>query len=76
MDKAGTLTMSAKELNRLEILGRVLERRLTRAQAAQQLGLSVRQVERLCRKLGTEGPRGLVSEKHGPTLVLSLRPTP
>jgi hypothetical protein len=26
--------MSAKELNRLEILGRVLERRLTQAQAA------------------------------------------
>ncbi|MBW2245435.1 MAG: helix-turn-helix domain-containing protein, partial [Deltaproteobacteria bacterium] len=45
MDDAGCLTMSAKELNRLEILGRVLERRLTQTQAAQQLGLSVRQVE-------------------------------
>ena len=51
MDDRGTLTMSRKELNRLEILGRVLERRLTQAKAAEQLGLSLRQVERLCRKL-------------------------
>ena len=65
MDDTGCLTMSAKELNRLEILGRVLERRLTQTQAAQQLGLSVRQVERLCRKLRVEGPRGLVSQKRG-----------
>jgi len=57
--------MSAKELNRLEILGRVLERRLTQAQAADQLGLGIRQVERLCRKLRVEGPRGLVSQKRG-----------
>ncbi|MBW2275807.1 MAG: helix-turn-helix domain-containing protein [Deltaproteobacteria bacterium] len=45
-------------------LGRVLERRLTQAQAARQLGLSVRQVERLCRELRIEGPRGLVSKKR------------
>ena len=65
MDDTGYLTMSAKELNRLEVLGRVLERRLTQAQAARQLGLSVRQVERLCRKLRLEGARGLVSKKRG-----------
>jgi len=65
MDDARTLTMSAKELNRLEILSRVMERRLTQAQAAEQLGLSVRQVERLCRKLRVDGPRGLVSKKRG-----------
>ncbi len=65
MDELGTLTMSVKELNRLEILGRVLERRLTQAQAAQQLGLSVRQVERLCRKLRLDGRQGLISKKRG-----------
>jgi len=65
MDDARTLTMSAKELNRLEILGRVLERRLTQAQAAEQLGLGVRQVERLCRKLRLDGRQGLVSKKRG-----------
>jgi hypothetical protein len=65
MDDRGTLTMSGKELNRLEVLGRVLERRLTQTQAAEQLGLGVRQVERLCRKLRIEGPGGLVSKKRG-----------
>ena len=65
MDDARTLTMSAKELNRLEILGRVLERRLTQAQAAEQLDLGVRQVERLCRKLRLGGRQGLVSKKRG-----------
>ena len=65
MDELGTLTMSAKELNRLEILRRVLERRLTQAQAAEQLGLSVRQIERLCRKLRLDGRQGLVSKKRG-----------
>ena len=63
MGETETLTMSSKELNRLEILGRVLERRLTQAQAAEQLGLGVRQVERLCRKLRVEGPSGLVFKK-------------
>jgi hypothetical protein len=51
MDERGTLTMSRKELNRLQILNRVLERRLTQAKAAEPLGLSLRHVERLCWKL-------------------------
>jgi DNA-binding CsgD family transcriptional regulator len=38
------VTLSAKELDRLEVLGRVAERRLTQQQAAEQLGLSERQV--------------------------------
>ena len=67
MDDAGYLTMSAKELNRLEVLNRVLDRRLTQAQAAEQLGLGIRQVQRLCRRLRIEGPRGLVSMKRGRT---------
>jgi hypothetical protein len=65
MDETGTLTKSSKELSRLEILGRVLERRLTQVRAAEQLGLGVRQAERLCRKLRIEGPSGLVSKKRG-----------
>jgi hypothetical protein len=41
MDEMETLTMSSKELNRLEVLRRVLERRLTQVQAAEQLGLHI-----------------------------------
>lgn len=65
MREAGNLTMSAKEVNRLEIIGRVIERRLTQRQAAERLGLSVRQIERLCRAYRNEGAAGLVSRKRG-----------
>ena len=65
MTCGGTVTMSAKELDRLEVLGRVAERRLTQRQAAEQLGLSERQVRRLCRALGARGAAGLVSRKRG-----------
>ena len=65
MDGARTWTMSAKGLDRFEVLGRVIERRLTQRQAAEQLGLSLRQVERLCRALRSDGAGGLVSRKRG-----------
>jgi hypothetical protein len=65
MTWAGTVTMSAKELDRLEVLGRVAERRLTQRRAAEQLGLSERQVRRLCRALGQQGAAGLASRKRG-----------
>ena len=63
--ESGNLTMSAKELDRLEVLGRVLERRLTQRDAADRLGLSLRQIERLCRALRIGGAAGLVSRKRG-----------
>jgi len=65
MTWTGTVTMSARELDRLEVLGRVAERRLTQRQAAEQLALSERQVRRLCRALGQQGAAGLVSRKRG-----------
>ncbi len=64
MKDAGNLTMSAKELDRLEIIGRVAERRLTQRKAAERLGLSLRQVERLCRAFRTDGVAGIVSRKR------------
>ena len=65
MSDARDLTMSAKELDRLEIISRVVERRLTQQMAADQLGLGLRQVERLCRAFRTDGAAGLVSHKRG-----------
>lgn len=65
MDDLRCLTMSSKELNRLQTLSRVLERRMTQAQAAERLGLGLRQVERLCRALRLEGAQGLVSKHQG-----------
>jgi len=37
MRGAGNLTMSSKELDRLEIIGRVIERHLTQRNAAERL---------------------------------------
>ena len=65
MKEAGNLTMSARELDRLEIIRRVTERRLTQRMAAERLSLSLRQVERLCRAFRTSGAAGLVSRISG-----------
>ena len=59
------LTMSTSELNRSELMRRVHERRLTQRKAAEQLGLSERQVQRLYRAYLRDGPTGLVSKKRG-----------
>ena len=57
--------MSQKEVQRLAVLGKVLNEELLQSQAAQQLGLSVRQVKRLCRRVREQGPAGLISRRRG-----------
>ncbi|HEX3697908.1 MAG TPA: helix-turn-helix domain-containing protein [Polyangia bacterium] len=57
--------MSAKEIDRLRVLQLVFQRRLTRVQAGQSLGISARQVTRLCGAFQREGAAGLVSRKRG-----------
>lgn len=59
------VTMSAKELKRLEVIRRVVENRWPQARAAALLGLTTRQVRRLCRAFETAGPGGLVSRQRG-----------
>lgn len=46
---AGKITMSARELDRLEVVRRVVDGRLSQLQAATLLDLTARQVRRLCR---------------------------
>ena len=57
--------MSQKEVHRLEVIKRVLAAGLEQRPAAQLLGLSVRQVKRLCRRVREQGPQGLISRKRG-----------
>jgi transposase len=59
------LTMSRKELDRAEWMQRVHEQRMTQADAAERLGLSVRQVERLYRAYKAGGAAALASKKRG-----------
>jgi transposase len=59
------LTMSKKELTRLEIIQRLKEKRLTQKEAAGMLGLSIRQIKRLWRAYCKAGAQGLVSSRRG-----------
>ena len=57
--------MSQCEAQRLAVLQRVQQGELVQAQAAAQLGVSVRQVKRLSRCLRDDGPAGLISKRRG-----------
>ncbi len=59
------VSMSRKEIDRLDVIRRVLEGRLTQVKAAELLGLGPRQVGRLCAAFGRHGPPGLVSQQRG-----------
>ena len=59
------VTMSQKEVGRLQVVQGVLDRRLSQAAAAGRLRLSVRQVKRLVRRYRDEGAAGLVSRRRG-----------
>jgi molybdenum-dependent DNA-binding transcriptional regulator ModE len=61
----GHLTMSNTELDRLQILQKIMEHRKTQAAAAQALGLSHRQVKRLMARFRQQAATGLVSAKRG-----------
>jgi hypothetical protein len=61
------VSMSRREIDRLEVIRRVQERRLTQVKAAQLLGLGPRQVRRLCTSYEQHGAPALVSRKRGKT---------
>ena len=59
------LTMSNRELTRLEVMQRLKDKRLIQKEAGRMLGLSVRQIKRLYSAYRRQGARGLVSQKRG-----------
>ena len=59
------LQMSKKELTRLEVMERLKAKKMTQKKAAEALGISVRQVKRLCKKYREKGAAGLVSQRRG-----------
>ena len=63
MDKI--LHMSSKELNRLEVMQKLEEKRMRQKEAARILGVSVRHVKRLLRNYRREGAQGLISKRRG-----------
>jgi len=63
MDKL--LEMSTKELNRLEVMQRLSEKRMNQKEASCMLELSTRQIKRLLRVYRKQGAAGLVSKHRG-----------
>lgn len=61
----GAITMSQKEVDRLQVIQRTAEQRGRQAAAARPLGVSVRHVKRLVRRYRQEGAQGLVSHRRG-----------
>jgi transposase len=63
MDKL--LEMSAKELNRVEVMQRLSRKQMSQQEAGRILDLSTRQVKRLLRAYRAKGAAGLVSKHRG-----------
>jgi transposase len=59
------LTMSNREITRLEVIQRIKDKRLTQKEASQILNISVRQIKRLFRAYKSSGAKGLVSARRG-----------
>ncbi|HMC94123.1 MAG TPA: helix-turn-helix domain-containing protein [Polyangia bacterium] len=57
--------MSRTEIDRLGVIRKVLEGRLSQGKAGELLGLGARQVRRLATAYELEGPAGLASKKRG-----------
>lgn len=57
--------MSQREAGRVLVVQSVLDKRISQGEAAIQLGLSLRQVKRLCRAVREQGPSGLISRRRG-----------
>lgn len=59
------LTMSQKELKRLHVIRKVIEKRIKQREAAELLELSQRQIRRLVRRVRQEQDRGIIHRLRG-----------
>jgi transposase len=60
-----TVTMSKKELERAEVVALVCQKRMTQRVAAEQLGISERQLRRIQKVYERDGASGLCSKRRG-----------
>jgi transposase len=57
--------MSTQEVDRYTVIGEVIDKKLRQSEAANRLGIGVRQVKRLCREVRAHGAIGLISKRRG-----------
>ncbi|PPB81968.1 helix-turn-helix protein [Mycetohabitans endofungorum] len=63
--RAALVTLNMRELDRLKVVQAVVDRGLKPGHAAERLGLTVRQIERLVIRYRECGAAGLASRKRG-----------
>ena len=61
----GDISMTINELSRLELIIKVVEKRLKQSEVAYILDISISQVKRLVKRYRIEGATGLISRKRG-----------
>jgi len=69
-----TLTMSNHEIDRLRVIQKVLERRLSWRQAGEELGLCMRQIGYICARIRSLGNRGIIHRLRGRPSNRRLKP--
>ncbi|WP_423200795.1 Integrase catalytic domain-containing protein (plasmid) [Cupriavidus sp. H19C3] len=74
MPRPDTITITMRELDRLKVIQAVVELGLPVWRAAEKLGLSRRQIERLAVRYRADGPVGLSSRKRGRSSNRQLPP--
>ena len=60
-----TIIMSKKELERVPVIHKALDKRLTQIEAAKLLNLSDRQIRRIVKRVRIEGDIGLIHKNRG-----------
>ena len=63
--KQELLSMSQKEVTRLELIQRVKNKQMSQLEASEQLGVSTRHLRRLQKSYDQTGACGLVSQRRG-----------
>ena len=59
------IAMAKKEVERLRVIGKVMDKQITQVKASELLGICERQVRRLVKRVRAEGARGLVHRNRG-----------
>ena len=58
------ITMSVKELEKLEVIADVTKKRISQKNASERLNLSVRQIKRLVKRFRAEGAQGFANKRR------------
>jgi transposase len=65
MGKRGTITMSMKEAQRLHVVQKAIEKHITQREAAELIGVDLRQAQRIIRRIRQEGDQGICHRARG-----------